>query len=566
MYLLNALAAVCLIARDLLWRFVPSLSPARVALIPGMLFLAACDAPWPLSPPASLDAAVLVDTTAVTLSDMASVQSSLREAASGAIASGKSVTLWVIDARKGARRVAGFTPTTPMSEAKKVKLLHHQEMMRDCDQVFGAVLPTIFGDAPTSSPLAAAILTIVTTHDGPLDLHVMSDMREASGVWNFEGRNRLPSAEEWAARLGKTGFAKESLTGVRLRIVRMPLVVNTDVEVSPKRGLEIRKLWQVLKTFGADAVVFDDAPPSHAFFFVVTGPFVHLWRRWRVWMKGRFHGKHGLAFSPRRTVEAHLSDKPNVDITNPKVEDALTTREEKRDEIKKLDADIKPLRSKIARQPRVIPRMLLIFLALLIDVFATGRIFLDQGQPSPECWLYGLGVGLLLIVLACLAGRAAAMEGKPPKWFYLVIGAIGLFSVSLTITRVLGAPATGDPLIGEIAKGLLQLAAVIGSPLIVEFVFAPIRNVLIDIKELWDLQKQHRQAKKAYDAAVRFLTDLALARQWWDHEFTKLSSVYEDAYVSAGGRIPPPGGDIPSGQVPSLPVSPSNGGLPQWPQ
>jgi len=106
----------------------------------------------------------------------------------------------------------------------------------------------------------------------------------------------------------------------------------------------------------------------------------------------------------------------------------------------------------------------------------------------------------------CLAGRAAVMTGKRPVWFYIVLGSWSIRAQSHNRPSA-ECPATGDPLIGTIAQGVLGLAAVVGSPLWVELLFAPLRVALLDIKELWDLRRQLRDAKKEHKKAFRFLRD-----------------------------------------------------------
>src|SRR5262249_54357981 len=143
----------------------------------------------------------------------------------------------------------------PVSEARKVLVLHQQEMERDAEQLFSAVLPGIFVDVPKSSPIAAGILIAASSRKGP-DLYVLTDGRETR-VWNME-RGKLPDIETWTRGLSKIGYADDSLRNVHLHIIGFPLVAAGDQDASPERGIQIKELWDELRNFGASSVEFEN--------------------------------------------------------------------------------------------------------------------------------------------------------------------------------------------------------------------------------------------------------------------------------------------------------------------
>jgi hypothetical protein len=504
---------------------------------------------------------VIADATAPGACSEASLQRLLRSKVELAADNGGSVALYRLDTHEGAHLVATFTPSAPSSQAKKVLALHREEMIHEAERLFATVIPTIFTDVPKTSPIAAAILTAAASRPGPVELYIATDLREVSSIANFE-RGNLPLAKTWSARLATIGYTTESLRGVSVHIVGMPLIATGDQDASPARGLAIQKLWHELTSFGATKVTFDEGPQGA--YLIIFTPLGYFWRRFRIWIIGRRDGsRHD--HNRRRAAESLIGPKPLPEFDDPRVADATSSVQEERGIMARIKEELKDLMRAIARLPWYLPLIVGIGLAGMADASGTTSQFADLGAQRPERYVYGIAMATCLIALAGLAGKASKVTGKRPGWWYLIIAVTTLISISITIVRVMNAATTGDPLIAEIANGILQLCTVVGPALISELLFERLRLVMPLVRHQWSLNRQLRESRRTYKKAIAFLTKQARLRQSWEFEYTVLCAIYDRAYAAVAGSPPNPPSHHDQHPTPPTP-QPQVNGLPQWPQ
>ena len=473
---------------------------------------------------------------------------------------GATVSLYRLDAHAGAVRVARFAPTKPPSQAKKALGLHRESMIREAEKFFDAVIPTIFVNVPRSSPLSAGILTASENRTGSVELYVLTDAREVGPLANFE-KGPLPDVDAWHAGLASIGYNDDSLDGVTIHFLGMPLIAPGDPDASPAQGLAIQNLWRELEAFGAKQVLFDEE--QHAAVLLILAPLAYYWRRFRSWMTGRFDGKRDF-YAPVLAVESLLGPKPLPEYDDPEVGEAARTAHEQRGVIDSLAGELRELSRALTRLPHYFFPCLFLVLAFFGDLAGSDSLFKDLGAMPPERWIFSVAFVLFLFVLAGFAGNAAKVSGRLPKWWYLVIVCIALLTISLTAVRVMSAATTGDPLFGEIARGIVQLAATVGPALLAEVLLEKLRMIMPVWRLKWSLSWQLRKGQREYKRALDFQARQARLRRAWEWESTVLRAIYERAYMASGGKRPsPPTVDIPI--IAALTTAPPNNGLPSSP-
>lgn len=552
---------------------------AAVVLIPSGLLLIACpELPWPPASVSSVSAFVLiVDPTAPGVSEM-SVERLVRGVVPRAVALGVPVELWVVDARLGARRVQLFTPTAPVSSARKVVALHAKEMLRDAEALFrAAIIGSVFKDPPNSSPLVAALLTATAGRAGPIEVYFQTDCRESSAaVWNFEGRNGLPSPAQWAARLERIGYAKgTTLKGVALHIVGMPLVVPSDIEVIPARGLRIRKLFESLTQFGAEKVIFEDELPNWVMVFGV--PFALRVKRYRAGRMAKKDFKTGANFDPLGAVTFLVGDKPLPEFNDPEIPQADREMRERGEEMGKLKEELHEVELMLAKLPWWVPLAGGVPILGTADAWGLSELLGKIGQDAPEKYVLG-GLGAAFMIGICYkAAEGAGRDGKKPWWYWASIAGFSTLALGITAQRQFLSPAAGQSLAEDLAGSIIQAASVVGSPILIEILMGKLRIVMPFVKTSWLLRRKLRAARKAFKKAFDLLVDKARRRAWWEHCSKILQAAYARGYTQAGGRIPPRqmpppplGGSPPlpedgdGGGSPRVPSQQANG-LPSWP-
>lgn len=382
---------------------------AKLVVVPAVCVgLAGCETPGKKVEKVE-NSIVVVDITTKEI-PLAVAQRAVRKISVRGIKARKSITLCQIDSHAGATCATTFTPTVPVSEAVKYISNWEQEQAHAAEQLFASALQAIYNSPPPrSSPIIASIITAVSGRNGPVDLFILSDMRETV-AWNME-RGKLPTIEQWHDRLVKAGLLEGYLTGVSIKVVGMPLTSASDPPAMPGRGLKIQELFKELLEFGANSVEFVDEKSLGFLIFPMSIGFT--WRKFQAKRIGRGDAKINQ-YSPTDCIEHLLGEEPPDDREDPEVADTHEAVKNGRIIIGKLKTDIAALKRRIARQPSWCPRIVGIAIFGGIDVVSSSQLARDIGMVPPNNWMVGVALASGLVFLAWVAGKGMQVSAQKP--------------------------------------------------------------------------------------------------------------------------------------------------------